>query len=68
MQEIKEDLKEILRSIHSIELDVAKNTKDLEHHIKRSDAADRRIEKLEYLLISLSVVGVLGGIAATLFK
>lgn len=68
MQEIKEDLKEILRSIHSIEIDVAKNTKDLEHHIKRSDAADRRIEKLEYLLISLGVVGVLGGISAVLFK
>lgn len=68
MQEIKEDLKEILRSIHSIQIDVAKNTKDLEHHIKRSDAADRRIEKLEYLLISLGVVGVLGGISAVLFK
>lgn len=68
MQEIKEDLKEILRSIHNIELDVTKNTKDLEHHIKRSDAADRRIEKLEYLLISLGVVGVLGGISAVLFK
>ena len=68
MQEIKEDLKEILRTIHAIELDVAKNTKDLEHHIERSDAADRRIEKLEYLLISLGVVGVLGGVAALMFK
>ena len=68
MQEIKDGLKEILRSVNDIKVDVAKNTKDLEHHIKRSDAADRRIEKLEYLLISLGVMGVLGGISAVLFK
>ncbi len=68
MQEIKDDLKEILRSVNEIKVDVAKNTKDLEHHIKRSDAADRRIEKLEYVFITLAAVGILGGVVSLLFK
>lgn len=55
MQEIKNDLKAIREDISDIKTDVAKNTIALDHHIKRTDVSERRLEKLEYSLIGLLV-------------
>lgn len=61
MQEIKEDLKAIKADINSIKLDVARNTVSLGAHMARTEINERRLEKIEYLLIGLAIVCVLGG-------
>lgn len=55
MQEIKNDLKTIKQSQARTEIDIAMIKVDVAHHIKRSDAADTRLQKLEYTLIGLLV-------------
>ncbi len=68
MQEVKESLKAIQGDINTIKVDVAKNTVSLEHHVKRTDISERRLERLEQLLIALAVVSVLGGIIKLLIS
>ena len=67
MQEIKEDLKIIRTDLAEIKRDVAINTVSLNHHIKRSDMNEDRIQKLEYTFIGIASVGVLGGLLKVLF-
>jgi hypothetical protein len=62
MQEIRDELRKISRDVADIKINVAVNTVSLEHHIARSDASERRIEKIEHLLMGLAVVGILGGL------
>ncbi len=62
MQEIKEELRAIREKVENIDKNVAVNTVSLDNHMRRTDASERRLEKLEYLLIGLAVMGVLGGI------
>lgn len=62
MEEIREDLKAIRSDIGEIKLTLAVNTESLKHHIARTDASEKRLERLEQLLLGLSVVGVLGGV------
>lgn len=62
MQEIKDDLKAIRSDVSDIKVTMAVNTKSLEHHVARTDAAERRLEKVEFVLISGFVITVLGGI------
>lgn len=62
MQEFKDDLKIIKSHLVELRVDVAKNTVSLDHHIARTDAAERRLEKLEYILIGSIVVGIAGGL------
>lgn len=68
MQEIKDDLKAIRSDVSNIRLDVARNTLSLEHHMARTEASERRLEKLEYLFMTLAAVGVLGGVIKLLIS
>lgn len=68
MQEIKEDLKAIRSDVSSIKLDVARNTVSLTNHMERTRLNENRIEKLEYLLIGLAIVSVLGGVVKMLIS
>lgn len=66
-EEFKEDIKKIIESQKQIEIGIVEIKKDLKYHIIRTDANERRIEKLEYVLIGLAAAGVLGGLFKTLF-
>jgi hypothetical protein len=47
LKEIKNDLKEIRKDLNSINVVLGKQSVDLNHHIKRTDLAERRIELLQ---------------------
>lgn len=68
MQEIKEDLAIIKRDLTDIKVTLAVNTESLIHHVKRTETAERRLEKLEYMLIGLGVLGVIGGLCRILLR
>lgn len=68
MQEIKDDLKAIRADIGSIRTDIAVNTISLTNHMERTVINERRLEKLEYLLIALATVAVLGGVVKLLIS
>lgn len=55
MDELKQDVKAIRSDVGEMKIDVAAMKVDVAHHVKRSDAADRRLEKLEYTLIGLLI-------------
>lgn len=63
MQEIKDDLKILRADVSEIKVTMAVNTKSLEHHVARTDAAERRLEKVEFILITGFVLTVLAGVA-----
>lgn len=57
IQEIKVDLKETRKEISNINIVLAKQAVDLNHHIKRTDIAERRIELLQKAMwISIGAV------------
>lgn len=66
MDTIKEDLKAIRADVSAIKTDVAVNTKSLDHHIARTEIAERRLEKLEYVLIGLLASAVLTAVTKML--
>ena len=68
MHDITDDVKAIRNDLSDIKVDVARNTVSLEHHIARTDVAERRLEKLEMVFISLAVIGVLGGVIKLLIS
>lgn len=66
MEEVRDDIREIKQSVKSIEteviklrIDSASNTKDLAHHIHRTNLNEARIEKLEYWLLGLLASSVI---------
>ncbi len=63
MQEVKESLKSIQSDVTEIRVDVAAIKVDVAHHVKRSDATDARLIKLEYTLIGLLIAVVGSAIA-----
>jgi len=68
MQEIKEDLKAIRADINDIKVTTAINTVSLTAHMSRTEINERRLEKLEYVLIGIAAVGVLGGVIKLLIS
>lgn len=63
MQEIKSQLKEIQQSQARVEIDIAMIKVDVSHHIKRSDAADLRINRIENLALGFTsalILAVIG--------
>lgn len=66
MQEIKDDLKAIRADVNEIRILTAVNTVSLTTHMERTVINERRLEKLEYLLIALAIVTVLGGVVKVL--
>lgn len=68
MQEIKDDLKAIRADMSDVKRDVAVNTVSLTNHMERTVINERRLEKLEYVLIGIAAVGVLGGVIKLLIS
>ncbi len=68
MQEIKDDLKAIRADLSDVKRDVAVNTVSLTNHMSRTEVNERRLEKLEYVLIGLAAVSVLGGVIKLLIS
>lgn len=68
MQEIKDDLKAIRSDISDIKVTLAVNTVSLTAHMERTQINERRLEKLEYCLVGLAVVAVLGGVIKLLIS
>lgn len=64
MQEIRDDLKQIKQSQARVEIDIAMIKVDVGHHIKRSDAADSRIIRIENWLLGLGSAVVVAICAA----
>lgn len=56
--EIREDLKIIKADVSEIKVTLAVNTKSLETHMLRTEMSERRIEKLEYVLIGLLATAI----------
>lgn len=50
-----------------VKITLARNTESLEHHMIRTQMNEQRVEKLEYVLIGIAALGVLGGIVRLLF-
>jgi len=66
--EIKEDLRAIRHDVGEIKITLAVNTESLVHHLKRTEISERRLEKLEAVLIGIAAVGVLGGVVKLLIS
>lgn len=64
MQEIKDDLKAIRGDVNTIKTDIAVIKVDVAHHIRRSDAADVRIIRIENWLLGLGSAVVVAICAA----
>lgn len=65
MQELKSDVKEIRSHILDLKIVAAKNSSDLENHIRRTELNEERIEGLEkWLLRLLGAILVAAVIAA----
>jgi len=67
-EDIRDDVKAIRSDISEIKTSVAINTTSLVHHMARTEVNERRLEKLEYCLIGLAVVAVLGGVVKLLIS
>lgn len=65
---MQDDIKAIRSDIGEIKTTLAVNTASLTAHMARTEIAERRLEKLEYCLIGLSVVAVLGGVVKLLIS
>ena len=65
---MQEDIKAIRNDISEIKTTLAVNTVSLTTHMERTVINERRLEKLEYVLISLAAVGVLGGVIKLLIS
>lgn len=68
MQEIREDLKQIKQSQARVEIDIAMIKVDVSHHIKRSDAADVRITRMENWVLGLASALVIAAIGWLLHR
>lgn len=68
MQEVKDDLKAIRSDVAEIKIHVAVNTQSLTNHMARTEINERRLEKLEYVLLSTFAVAVLGGVIKLLIS
>lgn len=68
MQEVKDDIKAIRSDVADIKVTMAVNTVSLSAHMERTAINERRVEKLEYVLIGLAVVAVLGGVVKLLIS
>lgn len=66
--DIKDDVKAIREDIGAIKVTLAVNTVSLTAHMARTEIAERRLEKLEYVLIGIAAVGVLGGVVKLLIS
>lgn len=75
IDDVKDKVDEVSKDINDIKLDVAKNTYDLQYHIRRSDLNEQRLKIMEdrlsfnYLLkLTLSTATGLGAIAGALYS
>jgi hypothetical protein len=68
MDELKEDIKAIRSDVSEIKTTMAVNTVSLNAHMARTEINERRLEKLEYLLIGLAATAVLGGVIKLLIS
>ncbi len=68
MKEIKDDLKHIKSELVFIRVETAKNSVSLENHMARTAASEKRLEKLEYVLIGLFASAVFGGLIKLLIS
>jgi hypothetical protein len=68
MESIKDDIKAIRKDLSEINVTMAVNTASLENHMARTEITERRLEKLEYVLIGLFAAAVLGGIVKLLIS
>lgn len=66
MEELKKDIKEIKSDISEIKIAVAGNSVSLDHHIKRTDLSERRIESIEKWQLGLITAALIAVVAAVL--
>lgn len=75
LDDVKEAVDRVEDSLDQLVLQVAKNTQDLEYHIRRTDINEKRLQIIEdrlsvsYLLkLTLSVATGLGAIAGAMYS
>jgi hypothetical protein len=75
LEDVKDSVDRIEVSIDELNLQVAKNTHDLEYHIRRTDLNEKRLRIIEdrlsisYLLkLTLSVATGMGAIAGAMYS
>ena len=75
LEDIKDSVDRLEGSVDELILQVAKNTQDLEYHIRRTDLSEQRIKIIEdrlsisYLLkLTLSVATGMGAIAGAMYS
>ena len=61
LQEVKADIKEIRSHVIELKTIAAKNSSDLEYHIRRTELNETRIESLERWLLRLLGIEGPGG-------
>lgn len=58
--ELKLELKEIKQALHLISIEIAKQTVDWNHHVKRTDLNDKRIDTLQrFMWLNLGGLAVI---------
>lgn len=60
MEDLRQDVKQLLRESAECKAMLHANTIILEHHIKRTEMNESRIEKLEYYLLGFFGTAILG--------
>ena len=75
LEDVKDSVDRVESTLDDISLQVAKNTYDLQYHIKRTDLNEKRVRIIEdrlsisYLLkLTLSVATGLGAIAGAMYS
>jgi hypothetical protein len=69
--EIKDAIREIQRDIRHIDATLVRNTVSLEVHEKRTDASEKRIEKLEngaIWVVGLALTAIVTYLTSLMFK
>lgn len=63
------DIKEIKEAIHAIHIEIAKQTVDWNHHVKRTDLNDKRIDTLQrFMWLNLGGLAVIQFLLALVMK
>lgn len=65
INEVKNDVKDIKNSLNVIKIEIAKQTVDWNHHVKRTDINDKRIDTLQkFMWLNLGGIAVVQVILA----
>lgn len=58
LEKLEQKMDKVVESIHRVEKDIARNTMDMAHHIKRTDLIEGKLQRIIYLLLVGAGIGL----------